>query len=132
LFPPPPDDLWAPRSTLEPATILKAIFLVDPDHAIVPVAWTLSYEMLFYCFFALYLLGGGRVFSLLALAWFGLIAAQWSGAIGLPHPNLLRPIITEFFLGCLAAMIVRRWSPVRISPWWLVVPILLSVVLARA
>src|SRR5262249_17438079 len=101
-------------------------------HAIVKVAWTLSYELVFYAFFASYFLCGAVVFSVLMLGWSVAIATQWAGLTMWPHPVLLRPIVTEFFLGCLIAVLVRQLGPRRISGWWLLLPVAVIVATARA
>ncbi|HEY2389472.1 MAG TPA: acyltransferase [Candidatus Binatia bacterium] len=118
--PPPPDNQWAPPSTLAAPTLIHAALLYGQQHdAIVPVAWTLTYELAFYGFFATYLLFGARAFTVLALVWSGLIALQWAGLVDLgSHPVLLRPLVLEFLLGCVAALAVRRWTPHRVSGWW--------------
>jgi exopolysaccharide production protein ExoZ len=130
---PPSDDMmWSPRDTLEPATLIRAVFLLDPDKAIVPVAWTLTYEVIFYLFFSLYILVGHRAFAVLALAWCAAIGAQWGGVAYWPHPILLRPLIGEFFLGCLAAMLVKRFGPQKVSGWWVILTIAICGAVARA
>jgi len=118
--PPTPDNQWAPPSTLTGRTLTNAILLYGQQHdAIVPVAWTLSYELAFYAFFSTFLMFGGRVFTVLALVWSALIGLQWSRVVDLgPYPVLLRPLILEFFLGCVAAVVVKRWTPRRVPVWW--------------
>ncbi len=125
VFPQGPDFVWAPAKTLEPATLTRAVLLYHQDQdAILPVAWTLSYELVFYLFFSLFFLCGARVFGLLMLAWSVAIAVQWSGVRYLgPYPVLLRPVVAEFFLGCLAALLARRLGAYRIAGWWLILPI---------
>ncbi len=43
----------------------------------------------------------------------------------------MRPIVLEFFLGCLAAFLIRRFRP-RVSGWWLLLPCALLGALAGA
>jgi peptidoglycan/LPS O-acetylase OafA/YrhL len=133
-FPQRPDWTWAPGKTLEPETLTRAIFLYRQDQdAIVPVAWTLSYELVFYLFFSVFFLAGARVFAALAALWSIAIAVQWSGVAYLgPYPVLLRPVICEFFLGCLAAWLAKRLCGLRVPGWWLVLPAALVGVVARA
>lgn len=128
-----PDHMWAPASALEPDTLLRAFFLYRQDvDAIVSVAWTLSFELVFYAFFALYFVCGAPVFAALLLTWSGALALQWSGLAQLgSHPVLLRPLIGEFFLGCAAAYVVKRFQP-RIAAWWLLVPAALVALTAWA
>ncbi len=132
--PPPPDNQWAPPSALTAPTLTRAVLLyAQQSDAIVPVAWTLSYELVFYLFFSTYLLLGGTVFAVLALAWSATIGAQWAGLVHLgSHPILLRPLILEFFLGSLAAVAVRRWTPRRLSAWWIAAPVVLVAAVAYA
>ena len=132
LYPPRTGRMWAPWSTLEAETLLHAVFLADPDHTIVPVAWTLSYELIFYAFFSLYILCGAWVFGVLALAWSAALAAQWAGTIAWPHPILLRPIVGSFFLGCLAAVIVKRYGNRFASAWWVLLALAICTLMARA
>jgi exopolysaccharide production protein ExoZ len=132
MYPPTADNVWAPLSTLQPKTLVQAVFLTNPDMAIVVVAWTLTYEVIFYVFFSLYILCGARAFAVLALAWCGAIGAQWNGVAPWPHPILLRPLVAEFFLGCLAAVLVKRFGPKNMSGWWVLVVVALCAAVARA
>jgi peptidoglycan/LPS O-acetylase OafA/YrhL len=75
---------------------------------------------------------GKRGFALLSLAWFGAIVAQWQGVISWPYPILLRLIGGDFFLGMIAAVLVKCWAPSRVSGWWVVLALALWVVFARA
>jgi peptidoglycan/LPS O-acetylase OafA/YrhL len=133
-FPQTPDRIWAPGKTLDPATLVRAIFLYQQDQdAIVPVAWTLSYELVFYLFFSVFFLLGAGAFALLMLIWSVAIAVQWSGVAYLgPYPVLLRPLVGEFFLGCLAAWLAIRLRGLRVPGWWLVPPVMLVAAVARA
>jgi peptidoglycan/LPS O-acetylase OafA/YrhL len=132
LHPPPPENMWAPLTTLQPRTILNSALLRDPSHTIIAPAWTLTYEVMFYLFFALYFVVGRWVFALLSLAWVGAIVAQWQGIAYWPHPVLLRLIVGEFFLGMAAAVIVKCWAPRRVSGWWVVLALAVWLVFARA
>jgi len=130
-YPPPPNYFWSPASTLQPKTLLNAVFLSGPNNAIVPVAWTLTYELIFYAFFALYLLCGTWVFAALALAWSAALAAQWTGIVSWPYPILLRPIVGHFFVGCLAAFLVKRFAPRIVSVWWVLLALGVCLVVAK-
>jgi peptidoglycan/LPS O-acetylase OafA/YrhL len=60
-----------------------------------------------------------------ALLWCSLIAGaelRWMRLS--PHPILLSTSMLEFFLGCLGALIIRRFRP-RLSGWWLLAAALL-------
>lgn len=132
LHPPRPENQWAPDYTLEPDVLLSAVLLRDPGRTIVLVAWTLTFELVFYGFFSLFFLLGARVFAFLSLLWCTALAAQWSGIWYQPYPILLRPIVGEFFLGCLAAFLVKRLDWKRVSVWWVIAAIAVYVALARA
>jgi peptidoglycan/LPS O-acetylase OafA/YrhL len=131
-FPPPPENMWAPLTTLEPTTIVNSMLLRDPNNTIIGPAWTLTHEVIFYLFFSLYFVVGKRGFALLSLAWFGAIVAQWQGINPWPHPVFFRLIVGEFFFGMVAAVIVRWWAPRRVSGWWVVLALALWGVVARA
>lgn len=131
VYPPTPANMWAP-ATVDAKMLLDSVLLWDPAHPIVGPAWTLTHEVVFYLFFSLYFLVGRALFALLSLAWLGAIVAQWQGFIAWPHPVLLRLIVGEFFLGMLAAVIVRCWQPRRVSGWWVVLAIAFCMVFARA
>jgi peptidoglycan/LPS O-acetylase OafA/YrhL len=130
--PPSPQNVWAPLNTLDPTTMLSSVLLLDPDHTIVGPAWTLTYEMAFYVFFSSFFLLPRLVFAACALCWFSAVVAQWQGWIAWPYPILLRLIVGEFFLGMLAALIVRWWSPRRVSAWWVAFGVAVWIVFARA
>lgn len=129
----PPGGGWVPKSTLTADTLARAVVLYRQDfEAIVRVAWTLSYELVFYAFFAAYFLVGARPFVVLMLVWSALILLRWNGVVNLGfHPILLRPLVAEFFLGCLAAFLVRR-VPLRVAAGWLLLPVGLLAGLALA
>jgi exopolysaccharide production protein ExoZ len=99
-------------------TYLHALTLWDQHRGpIIPVAWTLSYEILFYLFFAVLIIAGVRVFAAGALLWTGLVVAQAAGWIRWKHPILLSPFVLEFFAGCIAARIALALRPARSGTW---------------
>jgi exopolysaccharide production protein ExoZ len=99
-------------------TSARAFVLYDQlNAAVVPIAWTLSYELAFYLFFTLYLLGGRALFAVAGLTWSLAIAAVWAGLMRVRAPILLSPLILEFFLGCLAATIVVVRRPTVRGYW---------------
>jgi peptidoglycan/LPS O-acetylase OafA/YrhL len=127
-----PEHIWAPPTTLQAGTLIPAIFLTYTASVIIPPVWTLTYELAFYLFFTLFFLCGARLFTLFALLWCAAIVLQWSGLVRLgSHPVVLRPIVLEFFLGCLAAFLIRRFRP-RVWGWWLLLPCALLGALAGA
>lgn len=79
------------------------------------VAWTLTYEMIFYSFFLIGFLSK-RLLYAVSVLWCGYLLAVLSGTFQVsPHPvaaALSNPIILEFFCGALAAMVLPK-LPVR-------------------
>lgn len=78
---------------------------------VLPVAWTLSYELLFYALFGIALLVKPKVSLGLALAWVVAISAGANGFFeGASHTSLLWVLIQtrnlEFLMGCLSAWAV--------------------------
>jgi len=106
---------------LDAGMITRALLLYDQHHQpIIPVAWTLSYEILFYAFFSLYLFAGAAPFTLVSLGWCAMIVAHKAGLVhltDLPYPFVLSPLILEFFAGCLVAVIVVRLKPASDARW---------------
>lgn len=100
--------------------LVRGFWLVGSGPWHVPPAGTLPYELALYGFFALAFVLGPALFTLAALAWCGLIVAQYMQWYVLgTYPILMSPQMIEFFLGALAAVIVRRFRP-QDSGWWLV------------
>lgn len=101
---------------LDLVNIIKVIFLYPTnvfanEMPILPVAWTLTYEMCFYLMFGLLILYPLRISSPLIMIWFILIFLNSIGL--LKFDNLL--LITlfsskniEFFLGCAIAYITKH------------------------
>jgi exopolysaccharide production protein ExoZ len=87
----------------------------------VPPAGTLPYELALYGFFALSFIIGPTLFALATLAWCAAILAQYTQwyVFG-SYTIAMSPQMLEFFLGALAAVVVRRYRP-RISGVWLAV-----------
>ncbi|MEL7690126.1 acyltransferase [Citromicrobium bathyomarinum] len=93
------------------------------------VAWTLTYELMFYAFFLFRYLAKIAMFvaGALWLAWIGAKAVLWPDlALSPAMTALSNPIILEFFLGMASAWVFpkvdRKWR------YWLIVPGLLVVV----
>ena len=118
---------WEHR--LEPLAIVRAVALYDQlATPVVPVAWTLSYELVFYLVFTLYLACGGGAFAALAALWASLVVAQWTGLTPLAARLLLSPLMLEFFLGCVAAWLVLRFTP-RLHGAWVVLVVIPALVM---
>lgn len=87
--------------------VLPAVFLIyGAAPIIVAVAWTLSYELIFYIVFALLLPLRRRVALVLLVGW-GLVALSF----GWSAPSMaLHPWVAEFVLGCLVAATGCRFN----------------------
>jgi len=131
-FPPSPENVWAPQSTLTPSKLLVAVTLQDTGATIIGPAWTLTYEVMFYLVFALFFVLPPRLFVALVLAWGAAILSQWQGIIAWPYPVALRLLVAHFLLGMAAAVLVRRWTRPAISPWWIAAAVVLWIAVARA
>jgi len=99
--------------------------LLPTEHIneVLPQAWTLTYEVMFYTLFAAFFILPRRAFLPALGAWFFAVAAAIVAAVaGRPVPTLLmpnvplarcaewlsHPYVGEFLLGCFAAAAVRR------------------------
>lgn len=87
-----------------------------------PVAWTLSFEIMFYLIFGWTIIARSRLSAPLLLAWVGGILANAAGVIHVDDPFLA--VLTsshnlEFLLGCGAAVLVKRFRPASQIPWFL-------------
>lgn len=106
-----------------------SIFFLLPIECvhIVPVSWTLTFEFLFYCLFALALPFRRRVFPLFLLGWFLLVVAAAIYPPGASDPlsfvhrvaNVVFHVRTiEFMFGCLVALQLKRKIPSRPLLWF--------------
>ncbi|TCC96809.1 acyltransferase family protein [Pedobacter psychroterrae] len=111
-------------------TSLLQSFLLIPQKGLylVGVAWTLSYEVLFYLLFGLGIKLGYRFSKMALLTWFLLIVCN---ALFIHSANfyiefLLNPIIIEFMMGCLVAYaIIHR---LKIADWLLYILLFLLII----
>jgi exopolysaccharide production protein ExoZ len=107
---------------LNPGKALRLLALLPTSdyNPVLPQAWTLNFEIVFYLAFAVFLFVPRRAFVPLLGLWLAGVVA----ALGLP-PNaamftvrafrpaawLLHPFVLEFLLGCFAAVAIRRgWT----------------------
>ena len=98
------------------AELPNALLLVRPVsgdmYHVLPHAWTLAYEVMFYAAFGLALVLPRSWFVPLACAWAGACAYQaltHPGATGTITPDYpLRPFVLEFLAGCAVAVVVRH------------------------
>jgi exopolysaccharide production protein ExoZ len=86
---------------------------------IIPQAWTLSYELMFYFAFCAFFLVPRRVMPWLLSAWFVAGAINFTGALQPnPRPSVwpLSPLVMEFLLGCYAAIAIRKFGAKHGTP----------------
>ena len=80
-----------------------------------PVAWSLSYEVLFYLMFGMFVVAPKRWFIPLLATWTAVVAVK---TLWLPPPPVtvlptwlpVAPLVLEFLAGCWAAVALRRTS----------------------
>lgn len=125
--------IWADLS----AVGLARTFLLLPTDVpsnvmpVLPVAWTLSYEILFYLLFSITFLFKPKISLVLAFVWVAAIAARSLGYLGTPTPTSVINLFTEarnleFLLGCLAAWIVSlKRIPIRMGQQMVVFGVIL-------
>lgn len=104
---------WADKSW---SGILGNLLLLPTDVPanslpILPVAWTLTYEITFYALFGVAILVKPRVSLAICVAWIFAIALRVAGLFGDISPTSFAYILTqtrniEFLLGCAAAYLV--------------------------
>jgi peptidoglycan/LPS O-acetylase OafA/YrhL len=121
-----------PMRSLEPSVLRSAVLLSDPEVPIIPIAWTMTFELVFYAFFALYFVIGAWLFALLTIGWAAALAAQVTQIAYWPYPILLNPLVGEFLLGCLAAFLVKRLDRKHVSGWWIILVLTLCAAVAHA
>ncbi len=95
-----------------PGELIDTLLLVPqpPSPRVLPVAWTLSYEVMFYAAFAAVLASPRRLGWLWLAAWAGLVV--WASAAGHAPTNRLAalatsPFVLEFLGGVAAASLCR-------------------------
>ena len=90
--------------------VLSNIFLTPSTHyMIIPPAWTLQHEVLFYSIFSLFMLNRSMAVIFIVL-WATAIslACLIVGAMDFPLKFLLNPVNVEFPIGMLCAFMVKR------------------------
>jgi exopolysaccharide production protein ExoZ len=102
--------------------VLKSIFLIPtPGKIIIPVAWTLSYELVFYLLFGLFFYRDPRKFMHILVFWvlFNFLNYFCLQCKNFFHPvivtSLSSPIIIEFLYGCIIAIIITRYT--KMETW---------------
>lgn len=117
--------------------IIKVFMLIPTNTTlsempILPVAWTLSYEMLFYLAFSLLILLKPKYSYPLLGVWVILIFLNLFGFIeyqSIQLNFLLNSKILEFFLGGIIAYGLRHYSTYRIKKYWSIILTLISIIL---
>ncbi|MBD2345359.1 acyltransferase family protein [Anabaena subtropica] len=100
--------------------IIKAFTLFPQDRNILSssflgVSWTLSYEILFYLIFALFIGFSSRIAYPIVSIWFLGVLANFVGIMPLPKDSLILNFVfssynIEFALGCLAAYLFAKYQ----------------------
>ncbi|MEH2022211.1 acyltransferase family protein [Nostoc sp.] len=102
-----------------PDEIIKAILLLPQDHSIlettfIGVSWTLSYEVFFYCIFALLILKNTKISQSIIVAWIIGIILNLLNLLPIGESFLVGFIFNErnleFVLGCLAAYTISKYQ----------------------
>lgn len=99
---------------------LKSLFLLPTDihsneYPMLPVAWTLTYEMMFYLLFAACFFVSRRLALIFGFIWLSLIVARITSFIEASFDDTIFYIVTEpknieFLLGCLTAHIFTKYT----------------------
>ncbi|GAB3908244.1 acyltransferase [Larkinella knui] len=107
--------------SFNPVEVAKALTLFPNHDSVLPVTWTLSYEIYFYVLFGLLI--ASRYLSIIPIAI--LIATTLNGLVSLAgqpnlfgfrlHAFLLSPFNLEFCFGVVAYLLTRRYT-FKISP----------------
>ncbi|MFN6487928.1 MULTISPECIES: acyltransferase [unclassified Nostoc] len=101
------------------AEIIKAILLLPQDRSIlertfIGVSWTLSFEVFFYCIFALLIFKNTKISQSLILVWMIGIILNLLNLLPIGENFLLTFIFNErnleFMLGCLAAYTISKYQ----------------------
>jgi exopolysaccharide production protein ExoZ len=113
---------WLGWCSLRPqGEIFESIFLLPQrgKYQIIPVAWTLMYEMLFYFVFAFLIFFPQKYFLRLLILWFLVVFCANIFVIerikGMPfvHNFYLSPLQLEFIAGCLVGWLVIKKIYIR-------------------
>jgi len=124
--------------------IVSSSILLAPlpqKQQMLPVAWTLAFEVFFYLMFALAMLCGKRLFLPFLLTWASIVIICNIFFIDRSQPQefvplyiffYLSPLQLEFIGGCLVGLLVKnRYFPLPLKSPWLIVGILLLFILVN-
>ena len=100
-------------------SLLKSFFLIPNDFRTIYLSWTLSFEIVFYLLFGLFFFRNSRLFMTILTIWVGLCYANaflihidfLNHLAHNPFKAFLNPIVAEFFLGCLVAILILKYPP---------------------
>jgi peptidoglycan/LPS O-acetylase OafA/YrhL len=104
---------------IDMVNILKSLLLFPTDvkineMPILPPAWTLTYEILFYAFFAIAIFFKRVVSNVILILWLLLIALNGLGMLDLNHSpatyTILNTKVGEFFIGSLIAWFLLNYK----------------------
>lgn len=107
-------DIMSSVSALSFESLIATLLLIPKSSEIILVAWTLSYEMMFYVIFALLFFKNKKSFLVVMALWviassiFAFILhSDYSGTKS-PFIAMLNPIMVEFLFGCGLAVIFQH------------------------
>lgn len=90
--------------------LIKSYFLIPDDIPFfIRVAWTLTYEIIFYFVFALFILVGFKKSCYLYFTW--ILCIVINQAVFKQPIMLLNPRIVEFLIGCMAGYLIATQKP---------------------
>lgn len=95
---------------LNPTNIIKSLFLLPLPNQIIPVAWTLTYEMIFYTVF-LFAFLSKRLIPIGFFIWIAALIASFLHLItpqGYLAPLLLFHLNLEFCFGCFITYLIKQ------------------------
>lgn len=106
------------------SSIIKSFFLIPSDYRTIYLAWTLSFEMVFYIIFGLCFFRNARFFNIILIIWIVLCCINtiflkidyMRNLNSNPFKAFLDPIIIEFFLGCIVAIFSLKYSKKYATP----------------
>ncbi len=101
-------DGLAPEALSEPRVVVTSIFLIpDPQRTILPVAWTLKHEIVFYAVFAVFLVNVRLALAIFALWAGGCLVAMFPPQSSFPVDFILSPYNLLFVAGLLVGRFYR-------------------------
>jgi peptidoglycan/LPS O-acetylase OafA/YrhL len=113
--------------------ILMSFTLFPYENYILGVAWTLTYEVMFYLMFALTFFKNPKIFIYAFFSWMTLIflayAFDFKSDIFAINA-LVKPIILEFMLGCLVAYCYKKYAEIKPFKYFFWLGLILLMILA--